>query len=80
MTDQQQDPELGRAPDSHSPPHMPRWVKVTATVIGLLVLIFVVAQLTGLAGEHGPGRHLSGHGPVPTGTWTEPSNSPDIAA
>jgi hypothetical protein len=39
---------------------MPRWVKVAAITVGLLVLLFVVLQLTGVGGEHGPGRHMSG--------------------
>ncbi|WP_138757722.1 hypothetical protein [Modestobacter altitudinis] len=41
------------------PPGMPRWVKVTAIVVGALVLLFLALQLTGVAGQHGPGRHLS---------------------
>jgi hypothetical protein len=39
---------------------MPRWVKVTAIVAGVLVAIFVVLQLTGVGGQHGPGRHTLG--------------------
>jgi hypothetical protein len=46
---------------------MPRWVKVAAIVVGLLILLFLVLQLTGIAGEHGPGRHLSGAATVPVG-------------
>ena len=46
--------------DESTPPRMPRWVKVAAIVVGLLVLLFVVLQLTGIGGEHGPGRHMSG--------------------
>jgi hypothetical protein len=38
---------------------MPRWVKVAAVVVGLLILLFVLLQLTGIAGEHGPGMHSS---------------------
>jgi hypothetical protein len=38
---------------------MPRWVKVAALVVGLLILIVVILQLTGLAGDHGPGMHSS---------------------
>lgn len=56
MTDPQHDagPGLG-----DTPPGMPRWVKVAAVVVGLLLLLFLVLQLTGLAGEHGPGMHSS---------------------
>lgn len=50
-------------PDSTSsrrgvPPGMPRWVKVTVAVVGILLILFVVLKLSGLAGAHGPGRHL----------------------
>lgn len=41
------------------PPGMPRWVKVAAIVVGLLVLVVLILQLTGVAGEHGPGMHSS---------------------
>jgi len=42
---------------------MPRWVKVSLIVGLALVLLFVLAQVTGLAGDHGPGRHGPGrHG------------------
>ena len=44
------------------PPRMPRWVKVSAIVVGVLVLLFLVLQLAGIGGEHGPGRHISGQG------------------
>ncbi len=46
--------------DPGTPPGMPRWVKIAAIVVGLLILLFVVLQLTGIGGEHGPGRHMSG--------------------
>ena len=51
------DPHRHVGPDDDSPPGVPRWVKVAAIVVGALVLVFVVLQLTGVAGEHGPGRH-----------------------
>ncbi len=42
---------------------MPRWVKISLIVGLALVLLFVLAQVTGLAGDHGPGRHGPGrHG------------------
>ena len=53
-----------------SPPGMPRWVKVSGIVVGILVLVFLILQLTGIAGQHGPGRHFSGDGSVPHGTAT----------
>ena len=39
------------------PPAMPRWVKVSLIVVGTLLLVVVVLKLTGLTGQHGPGRH-----------------------
>ena len=33
---------------------MPRWFKVSALVVGLLILVVVVLLFTG----HGPGRHI----------------------
>ena len=43
-----------------SSPGMPRWVKAFL-IIGLaLVLLFLLGKVTGLGGEHGPGRHGGG--------------------
>jgi hypothetical protein len=55
------DPRPDARPDTRAegPPGMPRWVKVAAIVVGLLILIIVILQLTGLAGDHGPGMHSS---------------------
>jgi len=61
--------DLGRADDSDvrrdggSRAGMPRWVKVSL-IIGLaLVLLFVIGKITGIGGEHGPGRHGGGDTP-----------------
>ncbi|TMR99828.1 hypothetical protein [Nonomuraea basaltis] len=45
-------------PERGSPPRMPRWLKTTGIVVGVLLLLFAVLQFTGLGGEHGPGRHM----------------------
>lgn len=50
---------------------MPRWVKVSLLVGLALVLLFVLAQVTGLAGDHGPGRH----GPGRHGAGADPRSS-----
>ncbi len=44
--------------DAASPerPSMPRWVKVSVTVVMILILLAVIMMLVG--GNHGPGRHL----------------------
>ncbi len=48
-------------PDRESKPGMPRWVKMSAIIVGALVLLVVILAVTGvLGGQHGPGRHLPG--------------------
>ncbi len=37
---------------------MPRWVKVSLIVVGVLVAAFLILKVAGVGGEHGPGRHL----------------------
>ena len=37
---------------------MPRWVKIAGIGAVLLVVLLIVALLSG----HGPGRHMGGHG------------------
>lgn len=59
------DPHRDPGADTGTPPRMPRWVKLAAIVAGILVLLFVVLKLTGIGGEHGPGRHMSGADPAP---------------
>ena len=59
MTDPTHGPDLDGDLDGGTPPGMPRWVKVTAIVVGVLILLFLVLQFTGVAGDHGPGRHSS---------------------
>ncbi len=48
--------------DRESTIGMPRWVKVSLIVVAGLIVLFVVLQLTGMGGEHGPGRHMPGGG------------------
>lgn len=52
--------ESKERPNEDQPPGMPRWVKVAGTIAIILVLLFVILKLTGIGGEHRPGRHLSG--------------------
>lgn len=35
----------------------PRWVKVFAVVALTLIVGFILLQVSGVGGEHGPGRH-----------------------
>lgn len=44
----------GRSPGSGA--NTPRWVKVSAIIGGVLVLLIAIALFTG----HGPGRHIAG--------------------
>lgn len=43
---------------AESDPRTPRWVKGLGIVVLLVVVAFVVLQLAGVGGHHGPGRHL----------------------
>lgn len=56
--------ESRERPNNDQPPRMPRWVKLAGAIAIILVLLFVILKLTGIGGEHGPGRHLSGSMPV----------------
>ena len=37
-------------------PGMPRWVKISAVIASMLVLLLVIVLVFG-GGQHGPGRH-----------------------
>ncbi|MFI6502848.1 hypothetical protein [Nonomuraea typhae] len=51
---------------SQTPPRAPRWVKVSAIAVAILVLAFLIAQVFSIGGTHGPGRHASlPHPPTP---------------
>jgi hypothetical protein len=64
-----------REGDPVSPPSgMPRWVKVSGIIALALVLLFVVLHLTGLGGDHGPGRHVNGDGQEHDGGGHDPSD------
>ena len=50
----------GVAGDHGSTTGMPRWVKVFLIIGLVLVLLFVGGKVTGVGGDHGPGRHGGG--------------------
>ena len=50
-------------------PGMPRWVKISGIMLGVIILLAVILMVTGIGGPHGPGRHLS---PADTGSQTTP--------
>ena len=56
------DPVAGATtePEREAPTGMPRWVKISLIIALVLVLLFVVAKITGAGGDHGPGRHGRG--------------------
>lgn len=43
-----------------APTGMPRWVKVFGGILLALVLLLAIGKVTGLGGDHGPGRHGGG--------------------
>jgi cytochrome c oxidase subunit 2 len=57
MADSPRYPGTGVGIDRSSKRGMPRSVKVCLIIVLVLVVAFVFLQLTGLGGEHGPGRH-----------------------
>ena len=56
-------------------PGVPRWVKVIGIVVAALVVLLILAQVTGIAGEHGPGRHV-GATAVPLAAVGSPVDGP----
>jgi hypothetical protein len=46
-----------------SPPGVPRWVKVSALAVGILVVAVVALLLVTGGSDHGPGRHTPGGEP-----------------
>ena len=52
-------------------PGAPRWVKLFGILAIGLISLFVVLKLTGIGGDHGPGRHLRFLDPdgPDTGLW-----------
>lgn len=52
------DGDSGAGPAADRPPRAPRWVKLAGIIVIALALLFVIAQLAGIGGHHGPGRHM----------------------
>ena len=52
-------------------PGTPRWVKVFAIILIVLVLLVGIIMFTGIGGPHGPGRHMPSGG---AGGLTSPSS------
>jgi hypothetical protein len=62
-------------PEPASGRGMPRWVKVSGLIAAVLVAIFVAAQLLGVGGDHGPGRHIGDDDPA-AGATDHDDNTP----
>jgi hypothetical protein len=60
MADPRPDPDTGVEPDRRPTTGTPRWVTGFGIVALILVVVFVVLQLVGVGGRHGPGRHAPG--------------------
>ncbi|MBY3184232.1 hypothetical protein RWK44_21170 [Rhizobium sp. 25PS6] len=44
--------------DEPAYPGMPRWVKISGVVLAVAILLAAVLMISGIGGQHGPGRHL----------------------
>ncbi|PDT10226.1 hypothetical protein [Rhizobium sp. M1] len=57
--------------DEPAYPGVPRWVKISGVVLAAAILLAAVLIVSGIGGQHGPGRHLppldAGH-QEPTGS------------
>ena len=58
------------------PPYStPRWVKIVGIIALVLVLLLGILFLTGVGGDHGPGRHMPSGG---AGGHTLPTSFVDV--
>ncbi|MBY3530799.1 hypothetical protein HFN72_33570 [Rhizobium laguerreae] len=44
--------------DEPAYPGMPRWVKICGVVLAVAILLTALLMVSGIGGQHGPGRHL----------------------
>ena len=44
--------------ENNSTYRTPRWVKIFGIIALIVILLVVVVLVTGIGGEHGPGRHM----------------------
>lgn len=58
---------------SDLPPYStPRWVKVSAIIVLVLVLLVGIVIFTGVGGAHGPGRHAPSGDTPASSVYTPP--------
>lgn len=67
--DSDSDDDAAPTSDGASTRGMPLWVKLPGVAVGVLVLLFVVLQMVGVDGGHGPRLH---DGDTPSGGEAEP--------
>lgn len=65
MVDPPREPSADGGTESEAPPGVPRWLKVSALIAGV-VLLAVIAVMLISGGDHGPGRHVP-EGSMPAG-------------
>lgn len=59
MDDRLPNPATDAEPGRGSPPRLPRWLKLSGIIAGVLVLAAVAVMFIA-GGDHGPGRHTPG--------------------
>ena len=64
----------GVGADRASPPRMPRWVKWSLILAGVIALAVVIAMLLG-GGGHGPSRHAPGIQLLPSSVTADLASS-----
>lgn len=63
-------------PDREVTTPRPRWVKVFAIIAIVVAVLLVGLKLTGLGGNHGPGRHGGSGGTPPAGVTNDGGKTP----
>jgi hypothetical protein len=56
--------------DQPAYPGMPRWVKISGIIVGVMILLAAILIFFGIGGPHGPGRHPS---PADIGSQRSPT-------
>ena len=74
-TDTGEDIDASLDPEHQRTSGAPRWVKVFAIIALALAVLFVGLKVTGLGGNHGPGRH-GRTGTAPSGVTENGGHTP----
>jgi hypothetical protein len=81
MTNRPPYPDIGEDTEAAGPgPELttprPRWVKVFGIIVLVVAVLFVGLKVTGLGGNHGPGRHGGGGGTPPSSISQDGGHTP----